>query len=117
MTGFLLRALATAFGLWLASVIVPGVYFDDWIALALAAVVLGLINAVVRPVLVLLSIPLLIVTLGLFLLVINALLLSLVAAILPGFHVQGFAAALIGSVVVSIASWLAALVLRPNRNR
>lgn len=114
---FLLRALATAFGLWVASNIVPGVRVDDWVTLALAAVLLGVINAVVRPVLVILRIPLLILTLGLFLLVINALLLWLVAAFLPGFHVQDLASALVGAVVVSLCSWLAALVLRPGRKR
>lgn len=115
--GFLLRALATAFGLWAASAIVPGLRFDTWESLAIAAVLLGLVNAIVRPLLVMLSLPLLILTLGLFLLVINAVLLWLVAAVLPGFHLQGVGPAVVGSVVVSIASWLAALVLRPGRKR
>lgn len=116
MIGFLLRALASAFGLWVASRIVPGLRIDDLGTLALAALLLGVVNAVVRPVLVLLSLPLLLVTLGLFLLVINAVLLAVVAAVLPGFHLSGAGAAVIGAVVVSVASWLAALVLRPRRN-
>lgn len=116
MAGFLLRAAASAFGLWLAWKIVPGLRFDDLGTLALAALLLGVVNAVIRPILVVLSIPLLLVTLGLFLLVINALMLSLVAAVLPGFHLHGFGAALWGALVVSLASWAAALVLRPDRD-
>ena len=115
MIGFLLRALASAFGLWVASELVPGLRVDDWRTLALAALLLGLVNAVVRPVVVLLSLPLLLLTLGLFLLVINAVLLAVVAAALPGFHLDGAVSALIGAVVVSVASWAAALVLRPGR--
>lgn len=75
------------------------------IRLLLAALVFGLVNAVVRPVLVLLSLPLTILTLGLFLLVVNAAMLGLTALLLPGFRVDGFGAALLGAIVVSVVSW------------
>ena len=106
--GFLIRAVVAAFGLWLASVVTPGIRYDDLFALLIAAVLLGLANAVVRPVLVLLSVPLLLVTLGLFLLVINALMLLLVGAVAPGFHVASFGAAVVGAVVTGVVSWAAA---------
>ena len=76
-----------------------------WAALV-AAFVLGIINAILRPVLVFLTLPVTILTLGLFLLVINGLLLLLVAALVPGFQVNGFWGAVLGSVLISIVSWM-----------
>jgi putative membrane protein len=106
MTGFLLRLVISALGLWLASVIVPGIRVDGLGTLILAALVLGVVNALVRPILIILTLPFTIITLGLFLLVINAAMLGLVALVLPGFHVHGFLAALLGSIVVSLVSWV-----------
>jgi putative membrane protein len=71
-----------------------------------AAFVLGLVNAIIRPVFVLLTLPVTVVTLGIFLLVINGLLLWLVSAIVPGLHVNGFAGALLGSLLISAISWI-----------
>jgi putative membrane protein len=106
MTRFLLRLVVSALGLWLASKIVPGIRVDGWGSLAAAALLLGIVNALVRPVLVILTLPFTIITLGLFLLVINAAMLSLVAFFLHGFHLDGFWAALLGGIVVGLVSWV-----------
>ncbi|MBL6456189.1 phage holin family protein [Belnapia sp. T6] len=105
--GFLARLFITAFALWAATQLVPGILVRGLPSLLLAALIFGLVNAVVRPVLVLLSFPLTIVTLGLFLLVINAAMLGLTAALLPGFAVEGFGPAFWGAIVVSLVSWAA----------
>lgn len=106
MAGLLARFIGAAFGLWLASEIVPGVRVQGLRALVLAAAGLGLVNAILRPILVLVTLPLTILTLGLFVLVINAALFALVAALLPGFSVRGPGAAFLGALVVSAAGWL-----------
>jgi putative membrane protein len=107
MMGFLLRAVITAIGLWLASVWVPSVHIDTVGTLVLAAVLLGVVNAIVRPVAFILTLPITILTLGLFLLVLNAAMVGLVAWILPGFHVGGFTGALLTAIIVWLASWVA----------
>ncbi len=113
---FLLRALVAALGLWLAAKLVPGITYADVKSLALAALLLGVVNAFVRPVIVLLTLPLTLVTLGLFLLVINACMLLLVAWLLSGFDVHGFLAALLGSIVVSLVSWVGSwFIHRPRQ--
>ncbi len=106
MAGFVIRTLVTAGALWVAVAIVPGLAARDMGALLIAAIVLGLVNAIVRPVAVILSIPLTILTLGLFLLVVNAGMLALVAALVPAFTVAGFWSALFGAIVVSLVSGL-----------
>jgi putative membrane protein len=103
MLSFLKRWLITTVAVWLAASIVPGITYSTS-GLFLAALVLGLLNAFVRPVMVVLSLPLLIFTLGLFMLVINALLLWSVGSILKVFHVDGFASAFWGSLIISITS-------------
>ena len=107
MPGFLLRLAASALGLWGASVIVPGVDIDGFGTLFWAALLLGFVNAIVRPVILIMTLPLTFLTLGLFLLVINAMMLGLVAWFLSGFHVAGFFSAVFGSIVVSIVSGIA----------
>ena len=107
MVGFLLRLAIGAAGLWLASRLVPGMHLEGTGTLVLAAFLLGLVNAVVRPVLVLLTLPVTVLTLGLFLLVVNAAMLGLVAALLDGFQLAGFWSAVLGSIVVGLVSWLA----------
>lgn len=114
MNGFLLRALVSALGLWLAATIVPGVHVPGAGTLLVAALLLGAVNAVVRPVLVILTLPITVITLGLFLLVINAAMLGLVALLLPGFRIEGFFAALLGSIIVSLVSWLASWFIGPR---
>lgn len=104
MVGFFIRTAIAAVALWVAVSIVPGLAAKDTGTLVLAAIVLGIVNATVRPVAVFLSIPVTILTFGLFLLVVNAGMLSLVAWLVPAFTVSGFWAALFGSLVVSIVS-------------
>jgi len=104
MFAFIIRTGVAAIALWVAVSIVPGLHARDAQTLLLAAVVLGIVNAVVRPLAVLLSIPITLLTFGLFLLVVNAGMLALVAWIVPAFSVSGFWAALFGSIVVSIVS-------------
>ena len=104
--GFLLRALVNAATIALAAALIPGIRLEGaWPAL-LAGVVLGLVNALVRPVLLILTLPLTIVTLGLFLLVLNGVCLSLTAWLVPGFDLDGFLPAVLGALVISVVSWL-----------
>jgi putative membrane protein len=105
MTAFLLRWLVTTIAVFVAERIIPGISCDGWEALLGASLLLGIINAFIRPVLMLLSLPFIIVTMGLFIFVINALLLLLVAAIVPPFHVEGFWSAFFGAIIIGIVSW------------
>lgn len=104
LTPFLLHWAITAFGLWVASHVFKGLRFDGTGALAVAALLLGLANAIVRPLLVLLTLPLTLLTFGLFLLVINALMLLLVARLVDGFKVDGFWTAFWASLFMSLLS-------------
>jgi putative membrane protein len=103
--GFLLRVLAYAAAIYLAAAIVPGIDVSGWLTALGAGLVLGLINAVVRPVLVILTLPVTLLTLGLFLLVLNGLCLWLTALLVEGFVVEGFWAAVLGALIVSVVSW------------
>ncbi|MEB2285207.1 MAG: hypothetical protein B6D46_07625 [Polyangiaceae bacterium UTPRO1] len=107
MSGFFVRLLIAALGLWLAQALVPGVEIRGAGTLLVAALLLGLVNAVVRPLVVILTLPITVVTLGLFLWVVNAMMLALVAALLVGFTLSGFGSALLGALVVSITGWIA----------
>ena len=100
----LLRWLVLTVAVWVAAVIVPGIAYDGWRSLLVAALVLGILNAFVKPILNLLSLPFIILSFGLFLLVINALLLKVTAWLVQGFQVSGFWPAVGGSVVISIVS-------------
>jgi putative membrane protein len=106
MAGFLLRGLMAALGLWAATSLLDGINIDNATTLVLAGLLLGLVNAVVRPFALLLSLPALLVTLGLFLLVINAAMLGLVALMLPGFRIDGFWTAVGAAIIVSVVSWI-----------
>jgi putative membrane protein len=108
MQGFLIRLVINALGLWLAAELVPGISISSPGTLVLAALLRGVVNALVRPVAVLLTLPLTILTLGIFLLIVNAAMFGLVAWLLPGFAVSGFLAALLGWLIVSVVSWFAA---------
>jgi putative membrane protein len=112
--GLILRLLISALALWLASAIVPGLRVERTSTLFLAAALLGFVNAFVRPVLVVLTFPFTLVTLGLFLLVINAAMLGLVAYLLEGFRIAGFLPALVGSIVVSVVSGAANWLIGPD---
>lgn len=107
MKGFFFRLLITALGLWLAAAIVPGVSISGPGELVIAALVLGIVNAIVRPVILLLTLPLTLVTLGLFILVVNGISLALVAWLVPGFALSGLGAAILASIVVGVTGWLA----------
>ena len=107
MKGFVFRLLITALGLWAATTIVPGVTIHGVGTLVLAALLLGLVNAIIRPIILILTLPLTLITLGLFIFVVNGISLSLVAWLLPGFTLSGFGAAIVGSIVVGITGWLA----------
>lgn len=104
--GLLFVWLASAFSLWLTAQIVPGIAIEGFGRALLAAAVLGLLNAVVRPLLVLLTLPVTVLTLGLFLLVVNASMIGLAAWLLDGFTVAGLWPAVLGAVVLSVVSSL-----------
>ena len=104
LTPFLLHWAITAFALWVAAHVFKGLRFDGGGALVVAALLLGLANAVVRPLLVLLTLPLTLLSFGLFLLVINALMLLLVAKLVNGFKVDGFWTALWASLFIAVLS-------------
>jgi putative membrane protein len=113
---FLMRILITAIALWAATRLVSGItYHGNWLGLAGVALVFGLLNSIVRPILTFLAFPLLIVTLGLFTFVLNAVMLMLTSALSSSlgfdFHVAGFWAALWGAIVVGIVSFLLSIFL------
>lgn len=114
---FIVRAVFAAAGLWLASKIVAGVNVDDAATLILAAVLLGLVNATLRPVLFILTLPLTIVTLGVFLLVLNAGMIGLVALFLDGFEVHGLIPGICAAVVTGVVSWIGHMVIGGDPKR
>lgn len=119
---FLLRLAVNAVALWAASAIVSGISYEgDWVSLLLVALVFGLLNAIIRPILALLSCPLQILTLGLFTLVLNAGMLLLTSSVSQGlglaFYVDGFMAAFLGGLVISIVSILLSSFVRDDNER
>ena len=111
MIGFLFRAVIAALGLWVATRWVGGIQIDTPATLVLAGVLLGVVNAVVRPVAVILTFPFTLLTIGLFLLVVNAAMLGLVALLLPGFHISGFWAAFLAALIVSVTGSISSLLI------
>jgi putative membrane protein len=111
MMGFLIRAAISALGLWVASHLLAGLSFDTPTKLLIAALVLGVVNALVRPIAFILTLPITILTLGLFLLVLNAAMIGLVAWLVPGFQVSGFWTALGAGLIVSLVSWAASSLI------
>ena len=116
---FLVRLVVNAAAVFLAANLVPGIAVTGFGVALLAGLILGLVNAVIKPILFVLTLPFTIVTLGLFIFVVNAVCLALVAWLVPGFTISGFWAALFGAVVISLVSWLLhAVVTDPDdRNR
>ena len=104
--GFLLRVLVNILALVLAASLVPGIRLSGAMSAVAAGLLLGVVNAVVRPVLLILTLPITLVTLGLFLFVLNGLCLWLVASVVKGFHVAGFWSAVLGALCVSVVSWV-----------
>jgi putative membrane protein len=115
LTKLLVRVIFGALGLWIAKEVVPGISVADVTALFLAALLLGVVNAIVRPIVVILTFPLTIVTLGLFLLIVNAAMIGLVSIIVPGFHVHGLVAGVLAAVVTGVTSWIGGMILRDDR--
>ena len=109
MGRFLTHWATVAVSLWVATELVPGIHARSVVALLVAALVLGLVNACVRPVLVLLTLPITLLTLGLFYLVVNGLAFGLAAWLVPGFSVHGLVPAMLGALVVSVLSWFIGL--------
>ena len=103
---FVIRWLVTTIAVLVAAHLIPGIGYDGWGALLGASLLLGIINAFVRPILLLLSLPFIIITMGLFIFVVNALLLLLVSQIVPAFQVAGFWSAFFGAIVISFVSWI-----------
>ena len=107
MRGFLVRLLITAFSLWVADVLLPGMAITGVGALVVSALLLGLVNAVIRPIILILTLPLTVLTLGLFILVVNGISLALVAWFVPGFQLANLLAATLGAIIVGLTGWLA----------
>ncbi|MEO5821154.1 MAG: phage holin family protein [Vicinamibacteraceae bacterium] len=108
--GFLIHTIVVAVAVWVATRLVSGVYAEGIVPLAIMAIVLGLVNAVIRPIMLVLTLPLTVITLGLFYFVINGLAFNLAAALVPGFHVADLWAGILAAIVVSIVSWLIGLI-------
>ena len=101
-----IRWLISAFGIWVADWLVEGIHVENFWYAILAAIVIGLINSIIKPILMLISLPFILLTFGLFLVVINAVLLLVAGDIVPGFSVVGFWPAVWGSLIMSTISWL-----------
>jgi putative membrane protein len=114
---FLLRLLLNGVAVLLAAYLIPGLHLADAGTALIAGIALGLVNAIVRPVLILLTLPFTLLTLGLFIFVINAICLALVAWLVPGFTISGFGAAFLGALVITITSWLLSALLMDKRAR
>jgi putative membrane protein len=112
MLGFLIHWLVVAVALWITANIVPGVSVSSWPALAIAALVLGFVNAIIRPILVILTLPITILTLGLFYLVVNGIAFGLAAALVPGFQIASPVAAILGALVTGLISWFLGIFAR-----
>ena len=103
----LLSIVSNAVALYATALVVPGISFHgNWVMLLVAGGIFGLFNLIVRPIAMLLSLPLLIVTLGLFYFVLNGILLWLAQFVVPGYHVSGIVAGILGSIVITVVNWL-----------
>ena len=112
MGAFIAKVIIAAVGLWLADWLIAGIETDGWVTLLLAGLLLGLVNAFVRPVVTLLTLPLTLITLGLFLLVVNAAMIGLVGWLLPGFQVDGLWPAILAAIVTGVVSWVGQALIR-----
>ncbi len=111
---FLLNWVVVAAALWVTSRVVPGVTVTGWGALLVGSAVLGLVNTVVRPVLTILTLPITVLTLGLFYLVVNGAAFGLAAALVPGFDVASFLSAMLGALVTGCAAWIVGAIVKPK---
>ena len=117
MSAFLIRWLVTTVAVFAAEKVIPGIGCSSLGALLGASLLLGIINAFVRPFLLLLSIPFIIITMGLFIFVVNALLLLFVAQVIPAFQVDGFWNAFFGAIIISMVSWILSSFFRTSDGR
>lgn len=117
MVGLITRWLLTALALIITAKIVPGIHLRDTVTLFVAALVLGLVNAIVRPLLIFFTLPLTLLTLGLFILVINALSFWIAAYFVPGFEVDGFMPAFLGALLMSVLSTIFNWVVKPGEKK
>ena len=115
--GLLIRWIVNTLALFVVANVVPGFRYDSWVSLAIAAAVLGLLNAIVRPILFVLTLPITLVTLGLFLLVLNAIMLELTAWLVPGFDIDGFGWAMVGALVLALVSLVTNRIGRKSEER
>jgi putative membrane protein len=114
MVRFVAWWLSIGVALWVAQWLLPGVHVDSIAGLAVAALVLGMVNAIVRPVMVLLTLPVTILTLGLFYLVVNGIAFSLAAFLVPSFSVDSLGSAILGALVTGLVSWFVGSFFRPG---
>jgi putative membrane protein len=112
VAAFVIHTLILAVALWATANVVSGVTVTSWPALVLAAVVLGAVNAVIRPILVILTLPITVVTLGLFYLVVNGLAFGIAAALVPGFQIASWTAAILGALLTSLISWFIGIFVK-----
>src|SRR5262245_34586340 len=112
MAGFLIHTIVLAIAIWATANVVPGVTITSWSALVVAALVLGVVNAIIRPILVILTFPITVLTLGLFYLVVNVLAFALAAALGPGFQIAGWGAAILGALMTSVVSWFIGIFVK-----
>lgn len=117
MNAFLTRWIVTACAVFVTTKLSLGIRYDNVGSLLGAALLLGIVNALVRPVLLLLSLPLILVTLGFFILIVNALMLWLVAGVVPGFYVDSFGSAFFGAILIAIVSWLLSAFFKGSDGR
>ena len=117
MRHFVFRWAITTVAVMVASSIIHGIRYDSVASLIGAALLLGILNAFLRPILLILSAPLILLTLGLFILVVNGLMLLIVPSIVIGFHVDTFASAFWGAIVISIVSWILSAFFRGSHGR
>ena len=112
---FIVRAIFAALGLWISAQVTRGVSYDSTGSLIAAAVLLGIVNAFVRPVVFVLTLPLTLLTLGFFLLVVNAAMIGLVSVLLHGFHLAGLGPGIIAAVVTGLTSWVGHMLIGDSR--
>src|SRR3954468_1510777 len=117
MRHFLVRWLVTTVAVMVASSVIHGIRYDSMQSLIVAALLLGILNAFLRPILLILSVPLILLTLGFFILIINGLMLFFVPGIVNGFHVESFGSAFWGAIVISIVSWILSAFFRGSDGR
>lgn len=112
MGAFLIHAAVLAVAIWISAQVVPGITIRSVVDLVIAALVLGVVNAVIRPLLVILTLPITVLTLGLFYLVVNGLAFGLAAALVPGFEISSWTAAILGALLVSVVSWFLGIFVK-----